>query len=115
MVLRYNFELIIGLVIIAVILIFGDIGSVGSAAFILLAFLPLLMKIKNGKVDERELYVFYKAGNYTMGLSVLCLYFINRFSDVAINGHVIGENWFPLSIGSILMVHGLAGLLINRK
>lgn len=112
MVLRYNFEFFVGLLIIAVILIFGEILS---PAFFLLAFVPLLIKIEKGKADERELYVFYKSGNYSMGVGVLCMYFINRFSDVAINGHVIGDNWFTLSIGSILMVHGLAGLLFNRK
>lgn len=113
MLLRYYFELITGLIVIAVVIISGKV--IGSTAFVLLAFLPLLKRIKKGKVDERELYVFYKAGNLTMGLSVFCLYFINRFGDKTINEQTIGDIWFPLSIGSILVVHGLSGVIMNRS
>lgn len=112
MLLRYYLEIVTGVLVLAVVLIFGKIGNV---VFVFFAFMPLLIKVKKRKVDERELFVFYKAGNITMGLSVIALYFIHRFFDVTINGQTIGDNWFPLSIGVILLIHGLAGVVISQK
>ena len=111
MILRYYFELIVGLIAILAILLFGKFGN---AFFILFAALPLIMRIRKGKVDERELLVFYKAGNLTMGLMIVCLYLISYFFHSTINGNLIGDHWFSLSVASLLTAHGLSGLIMNR-
>lgn len=110
MLLRYYFELAVGLLVIFAVLF---LGAAGNTMFVLFAVLPAIMRKKKSKVDERELYVFYKAGNLTMGLMVLCLFIIHHFFDAVVNGNVVGDNWFPLSIGALLTVHGLSGLVMN--
>lgn len=110
MLFRYYFELIAGLIFISAILI---LGSKGTVVFVLLAALPLIMRINKTRIDERDLHVFYKAGNLTMGLMILFLILIYYSSDAVINGITVGSNWFQLSVGGFIFVHGLAGLITN--
>jgi len=103
--------LIVGLIAVLAILFFGKSGNI---IFVLFAALPLIIRIRKGKVDERELLVFYKAGNLTMGLMIVCLYLINHFFLTAVNENLIGDHWFSLSVASLLTTHGLSGLIMNR-
>ncbi len=111
MLLRYYFEMIVGLIAFLAVLF---LGKTGNTAFVLFAALPLIMRIRKNKVDERELYVFYKAGNLTMGLMIASLFLINQFSDAVVNGNLIGDYWFPLSVGAFLASHGFSGLIMSR-
>ncbi|MBU0711430.1 hypothetical protein KJ762_02795 [bacterium] len=113
MIFRFWFESIVGLFCIICMLLFGQAGA---ASFALFALLPVIMRIrKMTKPDERELQLFYKAGNLSIALVIITIYLISHFSGVAINGHAIGDNWMFLSITSILMFHGIAGLIVFRK
>lgn len=111
MLLRYYFETIAGLLCLVLILLFGSKGIASLAVF---ALLPIIMRYKKTSTDERELHLFYKAGNYTMGGNILFLYLIYRFSDTAINGNIIGDNWFALAVTTTLFVHGLVGLFLYK-
>jgi len=111
MLLRYYFETFVGLLCFALILV---LGSKGMASLALFALLPIIMRLRKTKVDERELHLFYKAGNITMGGNILFLFLIYRFSDTVINGNIIGNNWFALAVTATLFVHGAVGLFLYK-
>ena len=110
---RFWFESIVGLLCIICMLVFGQAGA---ASFALFALLPIIMRVRKfKKPDEREVYLFFKAGNLSLALGIIAIYLISRLSGVIINGHTIGDNWMFLSITSILMFHGIAGLVVFKK
>ena len=109
--LRFIFEAVVGAVCLLAILFFG---SKGIAALALFAFLPIIMRIKKTIPDEREKQIFYKVGNLTFGLTVIALYIIYQLSDYTINGNHIEDYWYFLSITSIILIHGISGLIIFR-
>lgn len=111
MLFRYYYELIVGALAVIAILFLGNLGN---TTFVLAVALPIIMRIKKTKIDEREFYVFYKAANLTMGLLLFCMLLINLFENLTINGHLIGANWLSLSVASLFVSHGLSGLIMNR-
>lgn len=111
MLLRYYFETIVGIICLVLILILGSKGIVSLALF---ALLPIIMRSRKTKIDERELHLFYKAGNITMGGNILFLYLIFRFSSSIINGNIVGDNWFYLAVTATLFVHGAVGLFLYK-
>lgn len=106
---QFWWELSVGVITFAAMAAFG---SRGAAAFALMAFLPFAMK--NRKPDEREYYLFYKTGNYTMGLFILALVAINQL-QVYTGSAMIASNWLNLSINSFLVIHGLTGIVIFSR
>jgi hypothetical protein len=106
---RFLFELSVGVVLAIAIFVFG---TAGLAALALLAFQPFIGK---KKADEREYQLFYKAGNVTAAFTLLACVIIYYFSDVAVNGQLIGKNWLGLVVAAFLLVHGLSGLVIFRE
>lgn len=113
MIFRFWFESIIGFICLVCILLFG---AKGASILVIFALLPILMRIKKTKKpDERELQLFYKIGNLTMGLTIIAIIIIHYLQDTEVNGHLIGGNWMTLAITSILIAHGLAGLIIFNK
>ena len=113
MIFRFWFESIIGFICLVCILLFG---SKGASSLVIFALLPILMRIKKTKKpDERELQLFYKIGNLTMGLTIIAIIIIHYLQDTEVYGHLIGANWMTLAITSILIAHGLAGLIIFNK
>ncbi len=110
---RFWFESIVGFCCIICILLFGQAGSASIALF---ALLPVIMRIRKTKnLDERELLLFYKAGNLSIAFFILAICLISFLSKVVINGHAIGASWMFLSITSILMFHGIAGLVVFKR
>lgn len=112
MMFRFWFESIIGVICLVCILVFG---AKGTASLALIALCPIIMRIKKIKYpDEREIHLFYKSGNLTMGLTIIAIIIIYYFQDTIVNGHLIAENWMFLAITSIFFAHGLAGLIIFK-
>mgnify|MGYP001577570574 CR=1 FL=1 len=108
---RYYFEAIVGTFCFILILLFG---AVGGASLSLLAFLPVIIWKIRVRPDERELQLFYKTGNLTYGLQFVALTIIYFITDKTVNGHLILDSWLTLSISSIIMVHGIAGLIFLK-
>jgi energy-converting hydrogenase Eha subunit A len=108
---RFTYEAIIGMVSFLVVLF---LGNVGGSILALIAFLPLITKIKNIRLDEREMQLFYKVGNLTFGLTILALVGINYFGNYKINGNPVGNSWLMLSLSGIMLMHGIAGLIVFK-
>lgn len=111
MIVRFLFESIVGAVSLVAIITLGKIGYVAFAVF---ALLPLIMRLKKIRPDERECQLFYQTGNLAMAFTILAIMIIYYASNFSLNGHTIGELWMPLSIASLLMIHGISGLIIFR-
>lgn len=111
MIFRYFYEAVVGAVCITLILL---IGTKGIASLALLAFLPLFIRVRRVKPDERDLSLFYKTGNLTLGIMLLSIFLIYRFSTAGIHGHTLGENWIGLIAALAVFFHGMAGLVINK-
>lgn len=110
---RFAFESLVGLIGLVTVLLLGDLGGVFLVLFV---FFPVIVRLnKAHKPDERELQLFYQASNFTLILIFVALVLIYVASGVTINGHQIGDNWYLLSISSILFVHGLIGLVVFRR
>jgi hypothetical protein len=113
MTIRFIYEGAVGCITILFVLLFGEKGG---SAFVLYAFLPVLMRfLKRRKPDERELQLFYQAGNLSMGLTFIILviiYFLGRLQSLTA---MISTNWLFLSVAAILLVHSIVGLVILNK
>jgi hypothetical protein len=109
--LRYYFEAIVGMFCFILILFFG---TVGGASLAFLAFLPVIIWRYKVKPDERELQLFYKSGNLAYGLQFVVLTTIYFIADKTVNGNLILDSWLTLSMSSIIMVHGIAGLFFLK-
>ncbi len=110
---RFVFESLVGLIGLIAVLLLGEVGGVFLVLFVLF---PVIVRLnKPHKPDERELLLFYQTSNFTLILIFIALVLIYVASGVIINGHQIGDNWYLLSISSILFVHGLIGLVVFRR
>jgi len=108
---RFILEFIVGIILLVSVLIFGQKGM---AAFALLAIHPFIKKKK--KLDEREIQLFYRIGNFTAGASLLASITIFYFSDFVVNGQTLGDNWLFYVVSAFLISHGISGLFVfNRK
>ncbi len=101
-------ELFVGIIALAAMLMFGPRGAVAIA---LLTFMPLVLR--NQKADEREYYLFYKTGNYTMGLFIVALTFINQLQFYT-GSVMIEKNWLSLSVAALLLIHGFTGIIVFK-
>jgi hypothetical protein len=72
------------------------------------------MRIKKTSPDEREKQLFYKVGNLTFGITVLALWIIYQLSGYSINGNHIEDYWYFLSITTIILIHGISGLIVFK-
>ena len=106
---RFIYELIVGAITLAAILVFANIGF---AAFALLAGHPFIGK---KKVDERESQLFNQVGNLTAAITLLACVVIYFMSDISIYGHQIGDLWLGLVCASFLIAHCGSGLFIFRN
>ncbi|NWF90869.1 MAG: hypothetical protein HXY50_15600 [Ignavibacteriaceae bacterium] len=61
MAFRFWYELIIGIITLVSLLIFGEKGI---TALVLLAFLPIIYRMKKIKPDERETQLFFRGTQY---------------------------------------------------
>ena len=110
---RFAYESLVGLIGLITVLLFGEVGGV---SLVLFALFPVIVRLKKAhKPDERELLLFYQTSNFTLILIFMALVLIYVASGVRINGNMIGDNWYLLSISSILFIHGLIGLVVFKK
>ncbi len=110
--LRFLFETAVGLVIIVAVLLFGQAGLSSIA---LLALFPFVLRIAQIKGDEREMLIHYKAGNLSFGLAILAVVVIYYLQNINVNDFTIESVWMPLTVGSIVLLHGVAGLFVLFK
>jgi len=106
---RFFYEMFVGIILLIAVLLFG---VKGLAAMALLAAQPFLGK---KKADERESQLFNRVGNYTAGATLLACVIIYYFSDLIVNGEMIGKNWLGLVVSAFLIAHGFSGLIIFKK
>lgn len=106
---RFAYELIVGIILLTAVFLFG---AKGIAAMALLAAHPFIYK---KKADEREIQLLNKVGNYTAGATLLACVIISYFSDLVVNGQLIGKNWFGLVVSAFIIAHGSSGLIIFKK
>ncbi|HEX2867692.1 MAG TPA: hypothetical protein VHO03_11660 [Ignavibacteriales bacterium] len=111
MLIRYFYEAAVGAIAVTLILLFG---MKGLASLALLAFLPMYLRSRHFQPGERELSLFYKAGNLTLGIVLISVFVIYRFSETAIQGRTIGQSWAGLLTALIVFFHGLSGIIMNR-
>lgn len=111
MLFRYFYEAIVGAICITLVLLFG---MKGLASLALLAFLPMYLRSRGLQPSQRELTLFYKTGNITLGIIIISVFVIYRFSEASIHGRTIGESWVGLLVALIVFFHGLAGIVMNR-
>jgi hypothetical protein len=116
---RFIYELAIGIIGIGAVLFWGEIGM---ATFSLLAFNPFIGKGKSSLVkwnrqkwDEREYYLFYKTGNWTMLITLVAMIIIYFCRNLSLNEHLVNDSWLLLSVNAFLFAHGLSGLIIFDK
>ena len=95
MTIRFVYQGVVGSLTILLVLILGEKGG---AAIALYAFLPLVVRLTaRRKPDERELQLFYRTGNMSMGLTFVVLvvvYFLARLQPLA---PLIAANWLALT------------------
>lgn len=111
MLLRFGYEAFCGITALISILI---LGKSGAAGFAMLGILPIILRAKKIRFDERELQIFYKAGNYSAGIVITVLAAGYILKNSSVNLH-IPENWILLLLSFIIFVHGLFGLIILKR
>lgn len=105
---RFYFEVVLGIVCFTAVALFGNVGF---SSFALFALMPL---VSRKDPDERELHLFYKVGNTTMGLFILALVAIHFLQPVTVSGFRIGDNWLIISTGVFMIIHGLTGITVFK-
>ncbi|HBC73869.1 MAG TPA: hypothetical protein DC017_03205 [Candidatus Wallbacteria bacterium] len=106
---QFGCEFAVGIITFAAMMLFGPRGA---AVIALLTFMPFIMR--NQKADEREYYLFYKTGNYTMGLFIVALTAIHQ-AQLYTGSDMIQKNWLSLSVAALLFIHGLTGIIIFKN
>lgn len=106
---RYIYEIVVGIITLASVLVFG---SVGYASFSLLGGLAF---IGNKKPDERELQLIYKTGNTTMALMIISLVLIDMLKNFTFGPIKVGDYWLSFSVAAFLVSHGITGLAYIYK
>lgn len=70
MAFRFWYEFTIGVITLISVLIFGQKGIV---AIVPLALLPIIMRVRKIKADEREKYLFFKGTQYIVNAVVFLI------------------------------------------
>ncbi|MDT3694896.1 MAG: hypothetical protein ROY99_00805 [Ignavibacterium sp.] len=93
MIFRFWYEFVFGIITLLSVLIFGPKGF---AAIVPMALLPIIMRIKKIKPDERDNYLFYKSTQYIINAIVILIFvgifvFRVQLNDIAnIDGKLLG-------------------------
>lgn len=106
MAFRFWYEFIFGLIALISVIIFGPRGIV---AIVPIAFLPIIMRAKKMKSDERENYLFYKSTQYIINALVFLILvgiivFRVQLNDIAnIDGRLLGiiASFFLIMVSSL--------------
>ncbi len=111
---RYGFTGLVGLVVVAATLMFGQMGAASGALLIFLPFVAFLA-FRRRKPDEREMQLFLMTNNITAALMILTIVAVYYGSEIMINGHRLGDQWHILTIFSFLFWQGVVGLVLSWK
>lgn len=106
MVLRFWYEFAFGVITLISVLIFGPKGMV---AMVLIALIPIIMRVKKIKTDEREKQLFFKSTQYIInGIVVLIIISVFVFgvklkdlSDINSNTLAIGATLFMIVVSTV--------------
>lgn len=109
MINRYLFQIGLGIFCFACVLMFGQKG------FASFAFYALLALFGRQKPDERELYLFYKTGNATMGLMILVMVVVHFLQNQVISGFRIGDNWMVICATAMPLIQGIVGVYLLKS
>ena len=101
---QFAFQITVGFLCVACVAMFGQPGF---ACLALYAFTPLF----SGKApDERELFLFYKTGNVTLGLMILLLVGVHFLQNATFAGLRVGDHWLVISANAMPVIQGLVGM-----
>lgn len=104
MIKRFMFQIFVGIACFVCVLRFGEAGFASFGLYALLAFFD------RKKPDERELYLFYKTGNATMGFMILFMVAVHFGQNQTISGFRIGDHWLVICANAMLVIQGLVGI-----
>ena len=110
MAFRFWYELAAGVITFIAILIFGEKGI---TAIVVLAFLPIIMRLKKVKADERETFLFYKGTQIVFTSLVFLIVASFVFTDLKFSDllNIKKEVWFMLLAG-FLVLNGIVRLFL---
>jgi len=98
----FGYELFVGVITFISMLLFGNAGL---AAMALMALLPIIYWKR--QVDEREIFLFYKVGNFTaIAVLIAMVLFHSLLPSIDCLG-VLAISYFT--------IHGLSGLLVFSR
>lgn len=98
----FSYELFVGVIAFASVLLFG---KKGSAALLLMALLPILYWKRH--IDEREYQLFYKVGHYTSIFVFVAMILFYMLRPPMFSPAALAISYFA--------IHGLSGLLVFAR
>ena len=113
MAFRLWYELGVGIITFIVILVIGEKGII---ALVILAFLPIIMRVRKYKSDERETQLFYKGTQFIFSGLIFLIVASFVFTDLKISDLLMikKEIWF-LILSGFLVLNGLVRLFLLYK
>lgn len=113
MAFRFWYELGAGILAFVAILILGERGI---AVLAILGFLPIIMRIKKLKPDERETQLFYKGTQFIFSALIFLIVASFVFTNIKISDILMikKEMWF-LILSGFLILNGLVRLFLLYK
>lgn len=112
MTFRFTFEAVVGTIYLTLTLFLGQM-----AVWVFLFFTPIffLPRMRRQNMDEREIQLFYKIGNWSTVSLFLSYLLIENLADVLVYGHKLGDYRIQLCVSLFLLTRGLTGLTILSK
>jgi hypothetical protein len=98
----FSYELFVGVIAFAAILLFGKRGAV---ALSLMVLLPILYWKRH--IDEREYQLFYKVGHYTSIFVFVVMILLYMLQQSMFSPSALAISYFA--------IHGLSGLLVFSR
>jgi predicted lysophospholipase L1 biosynthesis ABC-type transport system permease subunit len=107
MIKRFAFQVFLGFFCFICVVSFGQIGFVSFSLYALLALF-------RNQPDERELQIFYKTGNATMGLMILVLVAVHFLQDQTIANFRVGDHWLVITANVVPIIQGCVGIYLLK-
>lgn len=113
MAFRFWYEIAVGVITLLAILILGEPGI---KAIVLLALLPIIMRVKKLKADERETFLFYKGTQIVFTSLIILIVASFVFTDLKFEDllKIKRETWFMILAG-FMVLNGLVRLILLYK
>lgn len=113
MAFRFWYELAVGVITILAILILGEPGI---KVIVLLALLPIIMRLKKLNADERETFLFYKGTQIIFTSLIILIVASFVFTDLNFEDllKIKREIWFMILAG-FMVLNGIVRLTLLYK